>query len=250
MNSQNKMKFISLVTIATLFVAAFALPSPEGGESDLEARVENSGVGADFDLHSLDLEARDNSEGGAALDSSYLEGGESELEARQNFGVGTILSRIVNLPNFLRVQNRCGRRIRARPFYRFYNNAAVDHFYTLNRGEGASASGYNFEGVSSFIFPTRQPGTVPFFRLYSPQATDHFYTTSVSERNSAIGQGYNSEGIAGFIYPNNNCGGVPFYRLYSPSGRDHFYTTSISERSSAIASGYNNEGIAGYVFGR
>ncbi|KAG6832858.1 hypothetical protein H0H87_012790 [Tephrocybe sp. NHM501043] len=165
------------------------------------------------------------------LDLSSLEGGESELEARQNFGN----------------PGRCGSRRRARPFYRLFNSAAVDHFYTLNTSE-LSAAGYTFEGVSSFIFPTRQPGTVPFFRLYSPQATDHFYTTDPRERISAIRLGYRPEGIAGFIYPNNNCGGVPFFRLYSPSGKDHFYTTSRSERRSAIAGGYNDEGIAGFVY--
>ncbi|KAG6844192.1 hypothetical protein H0H87_000266 [Tephrocybe sp. NHM501043] len=179
------MKFASLFTTATLFVATFALPSPEGDEAG--------------------------------------------LEARQNF------------------RNRCGSRRRASPFYRLYNSEAVDHFYTLNTAE-LSAPGYTFEGVSSYIFSSRQPGTVPFYRLYSSQATDHFYTTSASERNSAIAQGYKSEGIAGYIYPNNNCGGVPFYRLYSPSGTDHFYTTSASERTSAITGGYTDEGIAGYVY--
>ncbi|KAG6853462.1 hypothetical protein C0991_004249 [Blastosporella zonata] len=152
------------------------------------------------------------------------------LEARQGF------------------RRRCGSRSRASPFYRLYNPTVVDHFYTTNTAE-LTATGYNFEGVSSFIFTSRQPGTVPFYRLYSPAATDHFYTTSASERNNAIANlGYKSEGVAGYIYPNSSCGGVPFYRLYSPSGTDHFYTTSAAERNSAQASGYNNEGIAGYVY--
>ncbi|KAG6832857.1 hypothetical protein H0H87_012789 [Tephrocybe sp. NHM501043] len=225
------MKFISLVTIATLFVAAFALPSPEGGKSDLEARVENSGTAAAVDLTSLDLEARDND--GAAPELSSLGEGDSELEARQNGGGNS---------------RNCGSRNDARPFFRRYKSSVDDHMYSLNRDEG-SASGYNFEGVSSFIFPTRRPGTVPFYRLYNSRNSDHLYTTSASERDSAMRQGYNSQGIAGHIYPGNRCGGIPFYRMHNPRGNHHFYTTSRSEARSAISRGYNNEGIAGYVYG-
>ncbi|KAG6906846.1 hypothetical protein DXG01_011725 [Tephrocybe rancida] len=133
-------------------------------------------------------------------------------------------------------RNRCPSRRRASPFYRLYNSAVVDHFYTVNTAE-LSAAGYTSEGVSSYIFTSSQPGTVPLYRLYSSGATDHFYTTSASERNSAIGQGYQSEGIAGYIFPSRNCGGVPFYRLYNSANTDHFYTTSASERNTAIASG-------------
>ncbi|KNZ77361.1 hypothetical protein J132_05789 [Termitomyces sp. J132] len=142
----------------------------------------------------------------------------SPLEDRQSLAAGT-----------------CANPANARPFYRLYNRAVVDHFYTLSASEAQSATnlGYRREGISSYIFPTSQRGTVPLYRLYSPSANDHFYTTSAAERNSAIGLGYNSEGVAGYIYPNANCGGVPFYRLYSPSGRDHFYTTSAAERDSA-----------------
>ncbi|KAG6837770.1 hypothetical protein H0H93_001697 [Arthromyces matolae] len=145
----------------------------------------------------------------------------------------------------------CANPANARPFYRAYNSAKVDHFYTLSQNEINTAirsGGYVSEGISSYIFPNSQTGTVPLFRLYNPTVVDHFYTTSSTERNNAQRLGYNSEGIAGYIYPNANCGGVPLYRLYSASGTDHFYTTSASERDAATGVGYVSEGITGYVY--
>ncbi|KAG6891438.1 hypothetical protein C0992_006697 [Termitomyces sp. T32_za158] len=169
----------------------------------------------------------------AFVAAAPLDGDAHELEARQSF-----------------VPGNCGNPANARPFYRLYNSAAVDHFYTLsaNEAQAATGLGYRREGISSYIFPNRAQGTVPLYRLYSASATDHFYTTSAAERTSAIGLGYTPEGIAGYIYPNNDCGGVPLYRLYSASGTDHFYTTSAAERNSAIRGGYTSEGITGYVF--
>lgn len=90
------------------------------------------------------------------------------------------------------------------PFYRAYNPAIVDHFYTTNVTEFEAAittHGYTNEGISGYIYPEEICGAQPFYRLYSAIETDHLYTLNEDEVDSAEqGAGeYVFEGIAGYI---------------------------------------------------
>jgi hypothetical protein len=136
--------------------------------------------------------------------------------------------------------------ITAYAFYRYFNSAAGDHFYTANYGElGPGRGGYLLEGVQAYIPLQQYPGTIPLYRYWSLQGTDHFYTTNFSELGSG-GSGYTYEGIAGYVYPTQAAGTVPLYRYWNLQATDHFYTTNFSELGSG-SGGYVYEGIAGYV---
>ncbi|CAA7264982.1 unnamed protein product [Cyclocybe aegerita] len=90
------------------------------------------------------------------------------------------------------------------PFYRLFNGAHTDHFYTTTAGEVSSASrlGYDYEGIAGYIYQNANCGGVPLYRLYSGSSVDHFYTTSASERDNAIRNlGYTDEGISGYVLP-------------------------------------------------
>lgn len=90
------------------------------------------------------------------------------------------------------------------PFYRAYNSATVDHFYTTSATELEAAItnlGYVSQGTAGYIYPTQICGSLPLYRLVSTVLTDHFYTLSSAEVTSAEqGSGdYIYEGIAGYI---------------------------------------------------
>ncbi|KAL0950182.1 hypothetical protein HGRIS_010175 [Hohenbuehelia grisea] len=154
-------------------------------------------------------------------------------------------------------------------FYRSYNGAGVDHFYTTNEAEwnGAVAGGWAKEGVAARIMNKQVHGSVPLYRLYQAQFINHFYTTNAAERQTAITtHKYNDEGIAGYVFPDGRCGTKPLYRMYQhqiPNGNvypgrvyggyritsDHFYTTDANERNNAVGKlYYADEGVVGYVF--
>ena len=68
------------------------------------------------------------------------------------------------------------------PFYRYWNRAIGDHFYTtswaeLNGGRG----GFVFDGVQCLIHPAPAAGTLALHRYWNPGVTDHFYTTDFNE---------------------------------------------------------------------
>ncbi|KAJ6614561.1 hypothetical protein B0H10DRAFT_1950542 [Mycena sp. CBHHK59/15] len=141
----------------------------------------------------------------------------------------------------IRAPETCGDPSDARPFYRSYNSAIFDHFYTtdvtiVNRAVQNAA--YSLQSVAGLVFITHA------------SATDNFYTMSTTERDNAMQNGYVS--VAGdpvtYIYPTQLCGSIPLYRLYSATRKDNFYTTSESERSDFISNQqYTDIEIAGYV---
>ncbi|TDL16762.1 hypothetical protein BD410DRAFT_794966 [Rickenella mellea] len=92
------------------------------------------------------------------------------------------------------------------PFFRLFNPAVSDHFYTTSAAERNNAvanGGYISEGTAASVFATQVCGSVPLFRLFNPNINDHFYTTSAPERDNAVARGgYISEGTAAFVLPN------------------------------------------------
>ncbi|KAJ7722716.1 hypothetical protein B0H16DRAFT_1896069 [Mycena metata] len=154
-------------------------------------------------------------------------------------------------PDVRRSADTCGNPADALPFYRAYNPAGVDHFYTADVNVLLFSIGnYPLQEVAALVFVTQESSTVPFYRLYNSAATDNFYTTSTTEMDNALRNGYVN--VTGdpftYIYPTQVCGSVPFYRLYHETKLDNFYTTSETERLDFIANqGYTDIEIAGYV---
>ncbi|KAJ7206895.1 hypothetical protein GGX14DRAFT_456956 [Mycena pura] len=152
----------------------------------------------------------------------------------------------------VRTSETCGDPANAVPYYRSYNPAVVDHFYTTDVAlvsQAIAVAAYTLQEVAAMVFVTNEESTVQLFRLFSPGATDNFYTTSTTEVNSALQNGYALVTFepTTFIYPTQICGSVPFYRLFSATGLDNFYTTSESERISFLSQGYTDVEITGYV---
>ena len=55
------------------------------------------------------------------------------------------------------------------PFYRYWNPAVGDHFYTTNWGElNAGRGGFGLDGVQCRIFPAPAAGTVALYRYWNP----------------------------------------------------------------------------------
>jgi hypothetical protein len=150
-----------------------------------------------------------------------------------------------------RTSQTCGDPANSLPFYRGYNSAEVDHYYTTSANlVNSNAAGWPLQEVAAFVFVTQEESTVPFYRLHSNAATDNFYTISTTERDNALNNGYVSVPTDPFtyIYPTQVCGSVPFYRLYHETKKDNFYTISEAEREAFIANqGYTDIEIAGYV---
>ncbi|KAJ7617112.1 hypothetical protein FB45DRAFT_1063650 [Roridomyces roridus] len=146
----------------------------------------------------------------------------------------------------------CGAPADAVPFYRTYNSARIDHWYTYDATalNTFNPEGWLFENVLGLVFLTQEEGTAPLFHLLNSVVHDNFYTMNSSEVTAAQQNGYETSGNPStvYIYPTQVCGSVPVYRLYSSSGTDNFYTTSESERLEFIANeGYVDVEITGYV---
>jgi hypothetical protein len=149
----------------------------------------------------------------------------------------------------IRSSETCGDPANAVPFYRSYNGAVVDHWYTSKVAEIIvyNPQGYGLQGVTGLVFVTQEPGTTPFYGLYSASNTDHFYTISLDEKATVEKEGYTNYSVS-YIYPMQVCGSIPLFRMYGVSQGDHFYTTSDAEHVSVIANNrYLDQGIAGYI---
>ncbi|KAF7375829.1 hypothetical protein MSAN_00472800 [Mycena sanguinolenta] len=147
----------------------------------------------------------------------------------------------------------CGKSTNAMPFYRSFNAARFDHWYTpdVSQINNFNPKGWALEGVTGMVFLTQEPGTTPFYRLYNYTLKDNFYTISPSEKAAAEANGYVTDATSSpvsYIYPTHVHGSIPLYRLYHSAKHDNFYTTSDAERSEAIAhGGYHFVEIAGYI---
>ncbi|KAG0015757.1 hypothetical protein BGZ82_001293 [Podila clonocystis] len=106
--------------------------------------------------------------------------------------------------------------------------------------------GYEFEGITGYVYSVEQPETVAIHSWYNARSGDNFYTADPSGE-LAPGGGYRSEGIGWYMYPTQKTGTVPLYRWYNARDADHFYTTDQMGEF-APSGGYTREGITGYLY--
>jgi hypothetical protein len=85
------------------------------------------------------------------------------------------------------------------PFYRWYNDAKKDHFYSHDpRGEGKTSYEYVYEGTIGNIATSRLTNTRELYRWYNPSTGSHFYSTDPGGE-AIIKKGYRFDGIAGYV---------------------------------------------------
>ena len=133
-------------------------------------------------------------------------------------------------------------------FYRYWNQAVGDHYYTIGRDDAALATlGYQYEGCEASVLVTSAPGSVPLRRMWSTTNTDHYYTTD-SDVSGAEMLGYQLEPYStGDVFTSQEPGTVPLYRYWSAVNLDHFYTPVRDDAAYAGRGYYEYEGIAAYV---
>ena len=83
-------------------------------------------------------------------------------------------------------------------FYRWFNPAKGDHFYSYDPKGGKPLPGYISEGSIGNIATSRLTGTRELYRWFNPAKSSHFYTTDPVGEGLAR-KGYRFEGIAGFV---------------------------------------------------
>ena len=124
------------------------------------------------------------------------------------------------------------------PVYRFWNDAAGDHFYTTDetkRQELINNSAWVDEGIAFYAFSEQQVGTKPVHVFEFVNDGNHFYTMS-NKDFSGINQAAQNRndivylGVAFYAYDTIRSNTNPVYRLVSSSIKDHFYTIDESER--------------------
>lgn len=144
------------------------------------------------------------------------------------------------------------------PLYRYYNEDALDHLYTVDPDEVGTTTpgekgknGYVSEGIACHVLSANLFLSTPFYRYYNEQESNHFYTTDPSELGVApIGQyvmdNYVIQGAAGycFLYPLS--GSTPLYQYHNMVTHDHIYTTNMEEMDSA--SDYIYEATVCFVY--
>lgn len=83
-------------------------------------------------------------------------------------------------------------------FYRWFNAANGDRYYSHDPAIGRSLKGYVLEGSIGNIATSKLTGTRELYRWFNPRTGSHFYTTDPgAEGNSK--KGYRFEGIAGYV---------------------------------------------------
>jgi hypothetical protein len=90
------------------------------------------------------------------------------------------------------------------PVYRFYNNVAGGHFFTINPAErdivlSQYADTFTFEGIGFFTSPTDTANTEEVYRFYNDRSGGHFFTANEAERDYVIenlSDTFHFEGIA------------------------------------------------------
>jgi len=142
------------------------------------------------------------------------------------------------------------------PLYRFFNNIAGGHFYTIDEAEKTTViQNYNwfrYEGIGFYASPVAQSGMLPVYRFFNNNAGGHFYTIDEAEKNTVI-QNYNwfrYEGISFYASPFAQPGTLPLYRFFNNNAGGHFYTISEAERNGVIQNydWFRYEGIGLYAY--
>ena len=134
----------------------------------------------------------------------------------------------------------------ARALFRYYNPGNSSHFYTSNWQElNAGVSGWNYEGIMGYLWPTQVSNSQPLHRYYNTSSGDRFYTTNWGELGGG-GNGWNYEGVAGYC-PAQASNTKNLYRYYNPGLGQHFYTSNWNELQGGLY-GWTYEGVACQVF--
>ena len=142
------------------------------------------------------------------------------------------------------------------PVFRFFNNNAGGHFYTINSAEkNAVVQNYNwfrYEGAGFNASPIAQTGLLPVYRFFNNNAGGHFYTINAAEKDAVI-QNYSwfrYEGTGFYASPDQQPGMLPLYRFFNNNAGGHFYTINEAEKNTVIQN-YNwfrYEGIGFYAY--
>lgn len=83
-------------------------------------------------------------------------------------------------------------------FFRWFNPAKGDHYYSYDPKGGKPLPGYLLEGAIGNIATSRLSGTRELYRWFNPTKGGHFYTTD--QAGEGMGKkGYRFDGIAGFV---------------------------------------------------
>jgi hypothetical protein len=128
-------------------------------------------------------------------------------------------------------------------FYRWFNPATGNHFYTCDPGGEVASIGCIYEGCRQALFDASEYSAVALYRWYNGR--DHFYTTAANGE-LAPENGYHLECVAGYIRMQPATGLTQFYRWVNGLQDDHFYTTDPNGEAAA-ANGYRLEGAIGWV---
>lgn len=144
------------------------------------------------------------------------------------------------------------------PIYRFWNNTARHHFYTVSASEKdfviANYPEWAYEGIAFYSSPTDHPDLDPVYRFWSERYRGHFYTISEAEK-TYVQQNYANdwayEGVAYYASPATVLDSMSLYRFWSNNYRSHFYTVSELERDYVIqnySADWAYEGVGYQVF--
>lgn len=82
-------------------------------------------------------------------------------------------------------------------FFRWFNKAKGDHYYSSDPKGGKPLPGYLLEGSIGNIATSRLAGTRELYRWFNPARGGHFYTTDQAGEGITK-KGYRFDGIAGF----------------------------------------------------
>ena len=141
------------------------------------------------------------------------------------------------------------------PVYRFFNNNADGHFFTISESEKntviANYSWFRNEGVGFYAYSTQYAGTLPVYRFFDTISGNHFFTMIAWEKDMVISNypWFRYEGTGFYAYFTQQAGTLPVYRFANTNSGGHFYTISESEKNTVIANypWFRYEGIGFYA---
>ena len=142
------------------------------------------------------------------------------------------------------------------PVYRFFNNNAGGHFYTISEAEKNTViqnyDWFRYEGIGFYAAPVAQPVTLPVYRFFNNNAGGHFYTINETEKNTVIHNydWFRYEGTGFYAAPVAQPGTLPVYRFFNNNAGGHFYTINEAEKNTVIQNypWFRYEGIDFYAY--
>jgi hypothetical protein len=133
------------------------------------------------------------------------------------------------------------------PLYRYWNPSVTDHYYTTDFNElGWTGSGWEFNWIECYIYPTQASGTVPLYEYWNPTVGDHYYTINYNELGAGA-YGWTYQTVVGYVFPTQASGTVPLHEYWNASVGDHFYTINLDELGPSGSYGWSYAQVQGYV---